>query len=614
MRRHLLQVALRAPVERAWRVAAATDQLDARSGLAPILYRDVPQEDGTTRRFFSTSANGLKLTGEEDPFSWEAPSRYEVHRRYDRGPFRSTRHECVVQPQGEGSLVTMTFDFEPRGLLGHIWFFGFGREILPAMERALRLAEVDDASGMEDGRPPGTPSEARPDVARKVDALLPDARALGDSRAFDPLRTLLVEADDYDLQRIRPLTCARRWGLPGAEVTDAFLSATHAGLLNLRWDVICPHCRGDKQNLASLDGVRPAGFCPACNVHFDVDLDRTLEPVFAPHPQVRRAEIVRYCLGGPGTTPHIRLQRLLAPGDRWSAHVRVEEGRFRLRVTGAEGYRWISAEADAPAPQGTISLSEVIGGPDLRIPAGQDVPLSFHNDTARRVLVVVEEVEWARDALPAGALVADERFRLLFSRQMLAPGVSLAVENVTILFTDLVGSTAMYGILGDARAFGLVWSHFDLLRGVVDERGGATVKTIGDAIMAAFPDAASALDVAALLHERIGVHLEAHGHAYPAALKIGMHSGPCIVVTLNDRLDYFGTTVNLAARVESQSRGADIVVSADAFRRAGGGAELLRNGWLAEPFQAQVRGFDAPVEMVRFVRGAPAPDQPTAGK
>lgn len=609
-RRHVLAVSLPCGVERAWRIASATDRLDAQAGMDSILYRDEPQQDGTSRRFFSTRTKGIRTTGEEFPFTWEAPRSYEVLRSYDRGPFHTSRHHCVVEPVGSGSLITMTFDLQPRGVLGQVFNFGFPREVLPAMEAAMRQAERDPnllpVGGGEPRTEASDPARARPEVARRLDELMPEARALGDSPLLDRLRELLITGDDYDLQRIRPIACARAWGVQPAELTDAFLAATHAGILNLRWDVICPHCRGDKQNLASLDAVRPNAFCPACNVRFDVDLDRSLEAVFAPHPQVRSIEVARYCLGGPGTTPHVRVQRLMQPGERWEPTLTLEEGRYRIRATGTDRYRWVSVEAGAAVPTGPAEIVlEAAGllGDDLRLPVGHVLPAIVENRTDRKALVVIEEVAWARDAMPASDLVADERFRLLFSRQMLAPGVSLAVENVTILFTDLVGSTAMYGILGDARAFGLVWNHFDLLRQIVDERRGATVKTIGDAIMAAFPRAEDAVDVAAELHDRISQHLAAHGHDYRTALKIGMHAGPCIVVTLNDRLDYFGTTVNLAARVEGQSEGGDIVVSEATLRRAGGPAMLEGRGWKAERFDAAVKGFDQTVPMVRFVRG-----------
>ena len=113
------------------------------------------------------------------------------------------------------------------------------------------------------------------------------------------------------------------------------------------------------------------------------------------------------------------------------------------------------------------------------------------------------------------------------------------------MFTDLKGSTALYDRVGDIVAYDLVREHFRVLQEIVASEAGAVVKTIGDAVMATFstPDRA----LAAALRMRDSVHSLKND----LLIKIGIHEGPCLAVTLNDRLDYFGQTVNVAARVQS---------------------------------------------------------------
>ena len=88
----------------------------------------------------------------------------------------------------------------------------------------------------------------------------------------------------------------------------------------------------------------------------------------------------------------------------------------------------------------------------------------------------------------------------------------------------------------------------------------------------------------------------------PIVLKLGLHDGPCIAVTLNDRLDYFGGTVNLAARLQGESLGGDVVASAallaglDAAMIAG-----LRHRRTEE--RASLRGLASPVELRPLHRG-----------
>ncbi len=601
---HTLELNLRSTPEDAWRFLANTNAADAAAGLPAIHYRDEPQSDGTSRRFFDYKLKGLAVKGEEFPFTWEYPFRFRVERTYSHGPFTRNVCECVITPTEQGCTATHTFVLEPHGLIGKIFAWGFGRDILPAMREwylsedagGPGTASAESSRPKKDGPPPGAVA------LHRLRELRAEAKQVFDAPAVDDLARLIEEASDLDVERLRPVELARVLGKDIDEVLNSLLAMTEVGLTRLRWDVICPHCRGDKENFESLMSLEESAFCPSCNIDFDVDLDRSVEAVFVPHPKVRNVETAKYCLGGPGMTPHIRAQKLVPPGESWSPTLRLSEGRYRLRFTGSQEFRWLSVAPDSDPEESKLSVADdAIDGDDPTL-APTTSSFTISNRSQRPVLAVLEETTWAKDALPAGHLVADQRFRELFAREMLAPGVSLAVESVTIVFTDLVGSTAMYGELGDAKAFNLVWNHFDVLRDVVKERRGAIIKTIGDAIMAVFMDPQDALQAAADLHERLRPHLEQSGHDYPAALKIGMHTGPAIAVTLNDRLDYFGTTVNLAARTEGQSDGDDIVITLDAASETHALGLLKKRGWEPNEFDAKVKGFEHAVPMMRFTR------------
>ncbi len=176
-------------------------------------------------------------------------------------------------------------------------------------------------------------------------------------------------------------------------------------------------------------------------------------------------------------------------------------------------------------------------------------------------------------------------FRDLFSSEALRPNEKVSVGKLTIVFTDLRGSTAMYQSVGDAPAFGMVMDHFDVLRDIVREHDGGIVKTIGDAVMAVFQEPADAVQAMLKAQQRVGEGDQS------LALRVGIHTGSCIAVNLNERLDYFGTTVNMAARLESKSDGTDVVLS-DAVYNDPGVTDLLRDTALdAEPFEQTLRGL-----------------------
>jgi class 3 adenylate cyclase len=198
------------------------------------------------------------------------------------------------------------------------------------------------------------------------------------------------------------------------------------------------------------------------------------------------------------------------------------------------------------------------------------------------------------------ALLLIAEFRRLFPSQRLLPEESLEVSRVAVLFTDLAGSTALYAQRGDPRAYHLVRLHFDELRAAADEAGGVVIKNIGDAVMAAFQTPAEALAGGLRMQQRIaGLNArERLTGDERLILKIGLHSGPCLNVTFNDRPDYFGTTVNVAARVQALSRGGDIVftdtIGADEETQA-----VLRTH-TPETQRVMVKGIEAEFKVYRL--------------
>ena len=89
--------------------------------------------------------------------------------------------------------------------------------------------------------------------------------------------------------------------------------------------------------------------------------------------------------------------------------------------------------------------------------------------------------------------------------------------------------------------------------------------------------------------------------ATPIVLKLGLHAGPCIAVTTGDVLDYFGATVNVAARLENQCRGGEVIVSEDVARDPETPVALADRTQIEET--AMLRGVSAPVRFVRIAGG-----------
>jgi class 3 adenylate cyclase len=162
------------------------------------------------------------------------------------------------------------------------------------------------------------------------------------------------------------------------------------------------------------------------------------------------------------------------------------------------------------------------------------------------------------------------------------------------MFTDLRDSTRMYRLIGDASAFGRVREHFEILEKAIAKEGGAIVKTMGDAVMATFLHPIDALRAVWNAQTEIAKRGE------PMLwLKVGLHKGPCIVVNLNDRLDYFGSTVNITARLPNFSQGGELIFSENFYEDPEIQqfiAENISPSALSR-FAGELKGFDTPFTM-----------------
>ena len=204
------------------------------------------------------------------------------------------------------------------------------------------------------------------------------------------------------------------------------------------------------------------------------------------------------------------------------------------------------------------------------------------------------------------ALINTPAFRELLAQQALPEGQSLGVKRLAVFFSDLRCSTAFYQKFGDVAAYRIVCRHFLSVFGAINRHGGAAVKTIGDGIMGVFPEPDAALRgiaEAVVSLERINTEAGLSGDDR-LMLKVGLHIGPCLVVTLNERLDYFGQTVNLAARLSGLAQGNDVILSHAILDEAKTRALAESLGEML-PLAAQLRGLPDDFELHRLVIAIP---------
>jgi len=443
------------------------------------------------------------------------------------------------------------------------------------------------------------------------------------------IERLIADGTDRQLNRVNALALATALDLDEEQTIGALLQATHLGLFELYWNVLCPGCGGVLDANTSLKSVRSDTYsCALCAAGYEPTLDEMVEVAFTVSPRIRRI-----AAHDPGTLPPYEYYRQifwstgvdlpeegleeemqdasldtleLPPGQKAFLTVLLPEGNIVCfePVTHSAHFIIVSGEPTRERQSLTVAFNELSPpSGEYRMQPGA-LRLALENQTDVRVIpsvwVLSEKmaaiIGRRRPFLTAKRMLSNQTFRDLYRTEILDIDQRLRILSMTFLFTDLKGSTEFYDRVGDLAAYDLVRSHFQVLHDVVARESGAVVKTIGDAVMATFatPDHA----VAAALKMRDGMNSlnRERGHE-DLLLKIGMHQGPCLAVNLNDRQDYFGQTVNIASRVQNLAQSRSIFATAPVIEDPQSAALLDKAGLTPMPQQIALRGVEGTLKI-----------------
>ncbi|MDP3153343.1 MAG: DUF5939 domain-containing protein [Archangium sp.] len=542
-------------VDQLWPIIADSSRMNRALGVAEIKF-----EDRAGVRWGTSRPGGVAHEWVEVPWNWVAGQWIESTRIYERGFSKVVYAVFMLEPlTPERTRLSVYFGAVPRHLLGKIALsYGF-----PSLEKDFKrvLAQVSEQfNAMKPVLFLPPPEALSSEAETKLQEAEKRLKAHGlEAACVDRLLGWLRTGDEEDLYRIQIRERARAWQLDEQQLLRVALHATREAVLEISWDIICPHCRGVTEEVGALGGLTAKGACEVCELEFGTDAAESVEITFHVHPSIRAIAHRTFCSAEPATKQHIRLQRDLAPGAQFVVSPKLTPGSYRLRLHARSEYGFIDVAADKPAQHewraSTLSREAV----------GLEPTLTLRNDSGTPQRFILEAARWSDHALRPGQLFSLQEYRDLFSEDYLSTDVQLAIGEQTILFTDIVGSTAMYAERGDPAAFMEVKNHFGEVFPVVARHRGAVVKTIGDAVMAAFSDPLDAVKASRDIHA-----------CFPPGrkdsdtrLRISLNSGPCIAVKLNTGVDYFGQTVNLAAKLQSLAESWQVAMSESVLRAPG---------------------------------------------
>jgi class 3 adenylate cyclase len=438
-----------------------------------------------------------------------------------------------------------------------------------------------------------------------------------DPAVADAIERLIDKGEDHELNRINVLDFAKRTGLDEERVISGFLHASRLGLFDLTWNVLCPGCGGVLDAHSTLKSLRHDDYhCGLCACGYQASVDEQVEVAFTVSPRVRRIaahdpnslplwEYFKQVFWSSGVdlneesfeqlTDEVTLDALELPAGEKAVLSLQLPAQFIIvfePVTHSAQFIDVQGEPTRERQQLSLIYNKVHAPVGTTTMRPGPLRLSLDNQAGMRTLPTVfiaaealhDLIGKRKPFLTAKRMLSNQTFRDVFKADNLNIDQRLKITSLTFLFTDLKGSTALYERVGDLAAFDLVRAHFHALLEIISSEKGAVVKTIGDAVMATFVRPEHAI-VAGLRMRAAMDKLNKERDSNDLVVKIGIHEGPCLAVMLNERQDYFGQTVNIAARVQSLSTSQEIHITGPVID-APAVAEIL-NRQAIKPIQKQ---------------------------
>ena len=456
----------------------------------------------------------------------------------------------------------------------------------------------------------------------ETETLFAALRQSSDGNVAGMLERMVRDAPDHSLNKMNALELAAKAGLDEEQVIATLLNAVGLGMFEMTWNVMCPSCAGVLSANKSLKTLNSAQYnCAFCAAGYETTLDNLVEVTFTVSPRLRKiaahspdelsaAEYYRQIFWSSAIDLPDDVEKLLGevtlemvdlpPGERAILSLQVPEGTVIVfdPVTHAAQFIEVKGEEAGERQNLSVIFNKVQVPVDTAALRPGPLRLVLENRTDARVLPAVWVANAALDAiltrrkpvLTATRLLTNQTFRDIYRTDTLAIGQRLKILSLTFLFSDLRGSTELYERVGDLTAFDLVNEHFRLLQEIIASERGAVVKTIGDAVMATFETPDRAIAAAIRMREAMS-DLGAERQHQSLSLKMGIHEGSCLAVTLNAQQDYFGQTVNIASRVQGLAASRSIVVTESVVENAKARSLLAAEGLTPTPRSVALSGI-----------------------
>ena len=318
-----------------------------------------------------------------------------------------------------------------------------------------------------------------------------------DDKLLSAFTQWMIKAEDWDLFRINPVKLAASLELPEPSMIDFFVHGSRVGLFDFSWSMICPSCGEIQNNDHSLNALEGEFHCVVCQAPVQVNIDDTVEVTFTLNPAIRSLNLDPFKDAGT-----YRAAFFSAAVDRspaileymntiWVGFEAIPpQETLIIDRTWKRGksYRFVSAgvhsqfvfhvdpEASDVQEIYPVDFGENGMSPEELTIKSTNGQFRIQNRRYDTVGLMMVEADFPKlhalmkshpgkmlPMLTGNQLLSNQKFRELFKMQNLSPALRLNIRSLTLLFTDLKGSTELYDRTGDVDAYNLIQEHFKLL-------------------------------------------------------------------------------------------------------------------------------------------------------
>ncbi|MDB5096613.1 MAG: pknB 21 [Cyanobacteria bacterium RYN_339] len=401
---------LEATPEQLWPLVSDTNRINLLASMAPASFTETPNPEGGSDRTGNARQLGLGVAWDEHPFEWVYPHGFSVLREFHNGVLRQYRSSVTLTPEGSGTRLVHRVELEARIALMAPFVEREGPKQQRNWDHAYRAI---DAYVMGTGPYPFSrtakvklPGAAK-ELAAEIEVDSPDPEL--ERKLF----SCVMGEHEHELCHLRPFLLADRWRASREALLGLCAYAVRRKLLIPQWSLLCPHCRGAKGTAARPEDLASTVFCNSCNISFGRVSDDLVELTFRPNPTYRKVQEATYCVGGPGSQPHVLFQARLLPGAGRDVSLSIDPGRYRLRgprIAAPLEFNYFTGDEVAEELPVFEAADAGFTGPEADV-QGPKLRLRLINTTNTPQDLLIETRDWRDDATTLArvrALAADD--------------------------------------------------------------------------------------------------------------------------------------------------------------------------------------------------------------